>query len=314
MGGLGRKMPITAITYFIGTFALAGIWPFAGFWSKDEILADSVVAALQDGNPAGFVALGLFVAAAMTAFYMWRQFVMVFFGAPRSDAADAASESVWSMTAPLVILAIFSVFIGFINIPSSVGLFSLGLQGVFGEHSLATWLEYSVLNLHVGTFQPLIAIIALVVGIIAMIVAHRIYGSNKAIDEHGLDPLQVGAGTRGLFGVANARMYWDETYNRLFIVPFQRISRFLADRLDWAFWHDYIHDTVIWKGFNGMGKLLSQPVDMGIIDGAVNGVGRLVRGVSGTLRRSQTGYVRVYALALLVGVVAVIVLMLLPVL
>jgi NADH-quinone oxidoreductase subunit L len=319
MGGLRRRMPITYVTYVIGTLALAGIWPFAGFWSKDEILADSVVAALQDGNPAGFVALGLFVAAVMTAFYMWRQIEMVFHSEPRTDAADAASESTWSMTTPLIILAVFTAFIGFVNIPSGLDSFPLwflhlGTLGIFGEHTLATWLEYSVVNLHVGTFMPLIALTAFALAVAAIFVARRFYGGGKAIDEHGLDPLQAGAGTRGLFGVANARMYWDETYNRLFIVPFQRVSSFLADRLDWAFWHDYVHDTVIWKGFNGMGKLLSQPVDMGIIDGAVNGVGRLVRGVSGTLRRSQTGYVRVYALALLVGVVAVIVLMLLPVL
>lgn len=319
MGGLRRRMPLTYATYLIGTLALAGIWPFAGFWSKDEILADSVVAALQNGNPAGFVALGLFVAAVMTAFYMWRQIEMVFFGEPRTEAADAASESSWSMTTPLIILAIFTVFVGFVNIPSGLDSFPLwflhlGTLGSFGEHTLATWLEYSVANLHVGSFMPLIAFTAFALAVAAIFVARRIYGGGKAIDEHGLDPLQVGAGTRGLFSVANARMYWDETYNRLFIVPFQRVARFLADRLDWAFWHDYVHDTVIWKGFNGMGKLLSQPVDMGIIDGAVNGVGRLVRGVSGTLRRSQTGYVRVYALALLVGVVAVIVLMLLPVL
>ena len=117
-----------------------------------------------------------------------------------------------------------------------------------------------------------------------------------------------------MFAFANARMYWDETYHRLIIGPFQRIASFLADVVDWQFWHDYFHDGVIVKGFNGMGRILSQPVDLGIIDGAVNGLGRLVRGISGALRKTQTGYVRIYAVALLVGVVAVIVLMLLPVL
>ncbi len=318
MGGLRRRMPITYVTYVIGTLALAGIWPFAGFWSKDEILADSWIAAVQNGNLAGFVALGLFIAAALTAFYMWRQIEMVFHSEPRSEAADHASESSWSMTAPLIILAVLSLLGGFLNVPSGLDTFPLnfvhlGMRGIFGEHTLATWLEYSVVNLHVGAFQPLLALGAFALAVVAIFVAKGIYGGGKAIDEDGVDPLQVGS-TAPLFSLANARMYWDETYHRLFVLPFQRSARFLADTVDWSFWHDYVHDTVIVKGFNGMGRILSQPVDLGIIDGIVNGVGRLVRGISGTLRRSQTGYVRVYALALLVGVVAVVVLMLLPVL
>lgn len=318
MGGLARKMPITYATYLIGTLALAGIWPFAGFWSKDEILADSWVAALQDGKPAGFIALLLFAAAGMTAFYMWRQIKMVFHGSPRTDSADHASESTWSMTVPLIILAVLSVLGGFLNVPSGGDFFGdlfrgFFLQNVFGEHTLAVWLEYSVSQLHVGSFYPLIAAISLAIGFAAIFLANRIYGT-QAIDEHGKDPLEVRPSTSAMFAFANARMYWDETYHRLIIGPFQRTARFLADVVDWQFWHDYFHDSVITKGFNGMGRILSQPVDLGIIDGAVNGIGRVVRGASGLLRRTQTGYVRIYAVALLVGVVAVIVLMLLPVL
>ncbi len=318
MGGLARKMPITYATYLIGTLALAGIWPFAGFWSKDEILADSWVAALVDGKPAGFIALLLFAAAGLTAFYMWRQIKMVFHGGPRSDAADHASESTWTMTLPLIILAVLSVLGGFLNIPSGgdfIGDFFrlFFLPNIFGEHTLAVWLEYSVSNLHVGSFYPLIAVASLLIGFAAIFLANRIYGSH-AIDENGKDPLEIRPATSAMFAFANARMYWDETYHRLIIGPFQRIASFLADVVDWQFWHDYFHDGVIVKGFNGMGRILSQPVDLGIIDGAVNGLGRLVRGISGALRKTQTGYVRIYAVALLVGVVAVIVLMLLPVL
>ena len=78
--------------------------------------------------------------------------------------------------------------------------------------------------------------------------------------------------------------------------------------------HSYFHDSVIKKGYDGIGRLLAQPVDKGIIDGAVNGVGALVRLFSGRLRGVQTGYVRTYAVALLLGVVAVVVVMLLPLL
>ncbi len=315
MGGLRSRMPITYITYLIGTLALAGIFPLAGFWSKDEILADSWVAGVFDGKLSGYIALSLLMAAAfMTAFYMWRQIEMVFHGDARHEAAKHAPESVWQMTVPLIVLSVFSVGIGFINIPSETGLFALGLDGVFGIHALTDWLEYSVLHAHVGTFQPLIAIVATVLGIGAIILANRVYGSNKALTEDGKDPLQANAAMRPLWSLANARLYWDEIYFRLFIHPFQRAAKFMADVIDWKFWHDYVHDSVITKGFNGVAKLLSQPVDQGLVDGSVRGVGRLVKAVSGVLRRTQTGYVRVYAVALLVGVVAVVVLMLLPVL
>lgn len=96
MGGLRARMPITYVTYVIGTLALAGIFPFAGFWSKDEILADSWIVGLFDGNLAGYIALpGLLLAAGFTAFYMWRQVVMVFHGTPRTTAAEKAPESTW---------------------------------------------------------------------------------------------------------------------------------------------------------------------------------------------------------------------------
>ena len=138
--------------------------------------------------------------------------------------------------------------------------------------------------------------------------------SALAVDEEGRDPLQRDAVTGPIWAIANARMYWDETYHRLFIAPFNAIAHFLSDTLDWKLLHNYFHDTVIWKGFNAVGDLLSRPFDLGVIDGVVNGIGRMVRGSADVLRRAQTGYIRVYAIALMLGVVAVVILMLLPVL
>ena len=117
-------MPITWFTYLIGTLALAGIIPFAGFWSKDEILADSWLAGLHGKDLyqqfGGYIALAmLLLAATFTAFYMWRQMELVFYGRTRSQAAGHAPESVASMTVPLLILALFSVFIGFVNTPKA---------------------------------------------------------------------------------------------------------------------------------------------------------------------------------------------------
>ncbi|MBE2270316.1 MAG: hypothetical protein IAE80_18920 [Anaerolinea sp.] len=310
MGGLRRKMPITYWTYVIGTLALAGIFPFAGFWSKDEILADSWAAGWLEGNLGGYIALGgLLLAAGFTAFYMWRQVTLVFHGQPRTEAADHAPESVPSMTIPLLVLAFFSVVAGFFNVPSGL----LGLDGIFGAHRFTDWLGQTVQNAHAGEFNLVIALAALGLAIVAIIVAANVYGRDKGVVNHR-DPLALRRETAPLWSLANARMYWDETYNRIAERPFNAVSQFLANTLDWAFWHDYVHDTVIYKGFNAIGDLLSKPVDLGIIDGVVNGMGRLARLISGGLRPVQTGYVRTYAITLLVGVVLVIIVILLPLL
>ncbi|MBE0690365.1 MAG: hypothetical protein IH587_09625 [Anaerolineae bacterium] len=311
MGGLRRNMPVTYLTYVIGTLALSGIFPLAGFWSKDEILADSWLVGIQEGNLRGFIAFGLLlVAAAFTAFYMWRQVELVFHGKPRSEAARKAPESVATMTIPLVLLMIGSVVAGFINTPAGV----LGLDNLFGAHRFTDWLSASVVNAHAAEFQWLLALGATVIAVGAIFLARSIYAKeNPLVGEEQRDPLAIGGFGRA-WSLSNARLYWDETYYRLFEGPFNATARFLADTLDWRFWHDYFHNTVIRDGFNAIGNLLSKPVDLGIIDGAVNGIGRLTRWLSGAVRGVQTGYVRTYAITLLLGVVIVIVVLLLPLL
>jgi NADH-quinone oxidoreductase subunit L len=308
MGGLRRRMPITYWTYLIGTLALSGIFPFAGFWSKDEILADSWLAGIVEGNLGGYIAFGvLLLAAGFTAFYMWRQVSLVFLGSPRTEAAEHAPESVPTMTIPLIVLAVFSLAAGLLNVPSGV----LGLDNLFGAHRFTTWLGQSVAGAHAGEFQWAVALGALVIALGAIFLADNIY-RRQGLAERNRDPLYVNRGFRPVWKLANARLYWDETYSRLFEQPFNRVSKFLADTVDWDFWHDYFHDRVIWRGFNAIGDLLSKPVDLGVIDGAVNGVGRAAQGIAASLRRVQTGYVRVYAISLLLGVVLVIIVLLLP--
>jgi NADH-quinone oxidoreductase subunit L len=315
MGGLKQRMPLTYWTYVIATLAIAGIWPLAGFWSKDEILANSWRAGIEGNNVGGYIGLLLLLAAAgFTAFYMWRQVEMVFHGEARSRAAEHAHESAPSMTVVLVILAFFTIVAGFVNTPKNGGIFTVfGLfERLFDTEQFTFWLESSVAHAHPAEFQFLLAWIALAIGVGAILVARSIYGHNHALTAEAKDPLQANPNTGAVWGLANARLYWDEVYHRLFLYPFQSIAKFLADVVDWAFLHDYIHNTVIWRGFDALAKLLSQPFDLGIIDGAVNGVGVVVRWSSGRLRRVQTGYVRTYAVALLLGVIFVIVVMLLP--
>ena len=103
MGGLAKKMPVTHATFLVATLAISGIWPFAGFFSKDEILAS----ALASGHYVIFaVALAV---AGMTALYMFRIYFVTFWGKNRSDTAGHAHEAPAVMLLPLVILAILSV-------------------------------------------------------------------------------------------------------------------------------------------------------------------------------------------------------------
>jgi NADH-quinone oxidoreductase subunit L len=319
MGGLAGKMPITFITYLIGTLALAGIWPLAGFWSKDEILVDALNVSLETGanNLAGYIALGgLVVAAGFTAFYMWRQIEMVFFGKARTEAARHVPESVPSMTVPLVILAVCSVFIGFINIPGGFFVPALGLQGLFSEHALTNFIGWSVAKVHVAEFNWPLALFATAIGVGAIVLARTIYGANKSVvdagENSGQDPLQKNPATAMIWNVAHARMYWDQIYGAVFEQPFNRAAALMADKLDWAFLHDYFHDKLIKRGFDGMGNLLSKPVDLGLIDGVVLGVGKVGQWLGGFLRQGQKGYVRGYALFVVLGVVIVIVLVFFP--
>jgi NADH-quinone oxidoreductase subunit L len=306
MGGLRTRMPVTFWTYLIGTLALAGIFPLAGFWSKDEILAKAFSAGFNDGKLEGYIALGLLLAAAgFTAFYMWRQICMVFLGQPRTEAAAHAPESNSLMTVPLIILAILSALGGLLNIPTAFE--SLG----FRTEILTLWLEHSVTYAIPGQFNALMAITALVIAIGAIVLAHQIYGK-QALTKKGRDQLEKRAETRELFRLANAKLYWDEFYFKYLVYPFQRAGKWLADVLDWKFWHDYVHNTLIGGGFNGIAAFLSSPVDKGAIDQGFMSLGRGVEWAAGRLRRLQTGYVRTYAFTVLLGVLFVLLLILLP--
>jgi NADH:ubiquinone oxidoreductase subunit 5 (subunit L)/multisubunit Na+/H+ antiporter MnhA subunit len=313
MGGLWSRMPITFFTYLFATFALVGLFPFSGFWSKDEILADAWHVGFDKGNPIGLIVLGLLlVAAAFTAFYMWRQIQMVFFGEPRSEAAASASESVAWMTIPLIVLAFGSLVGGFINMPEPI-------NGIFLPHEFGHLLESlmpSVTAEGYLKFNALLALLATAISFGAIFLAHSIYAGDKAVRGSGeptqrRDPLAYVPSSRPIWVLANARMYWDEIYFRLFENPYNKMAQLLY-RIDWDVLHDYFHDTVLYKGYKNVGNLLARGVDVNVIDAAVLGVGRLTRAASSRLRTLQTGYVRTYAVALLLGVVAVVMVMLLP--
>jgi NADH-quinone oxidoreductase subunit L len=101
--------------------------------------------------------------------------------------------------------------------------------------------------------------------------------------------------------------YWvDEFYGFVVIKPYQWLCKFLAEKVDWSFWHDFFHDTILVGGFNGLTRLLAGPIDLGIIDGIANFLGEGFKELAAQMRKLQSGFVRNYALSIFIGVIFII--------
>ncbi|GAB1470643.1 NADH-quinone oxidoreductase subunit L [Chloroflexota bacterium] len=284
MGGLRKTMPVTFWLYIAGTLALAGIFPFAGFWSKDEILLD---ASLHFTS----VYWQLSIAAFFTAFYMGRQIWMVFFGEARSDAAKHAEESPKVMTVPLMVLAVLSVVGGALNLPFE------------GFHNLGHWLGQTIGEVESLPLSLPVAGISTVLALAAIFISWLLYG-RKSIKIGQPDPLKKPLGL--IFTGMENRWFIDEGYGVLIVTPFKKISAFLADVVDWRFWHDFVHETVILGTYNWFSEvLLSHYADQKGIDAFFNSWGSLMQWLSDNVRKIQNGFVRSYALSVLLGVVLI---------
>ncbi len=300
MGGLAGKMPVTHGSMLIACIAIAGIPPFAGFWSKDEILAS----AFATGH-FGVWIVGV-LGATLTAFYMFRLYVMTFRGAPRFEehageslhaahvAAEHAShghgahddhahghgdehghggpvkESPWNMTGVLAILAALSV-IG--------GLVGVGKPFLEGESVIARWLAPVMeggappVPVHEVSHGVEWALMGLSVAVAA-------FGIAMAFQAYLRQPGLATSLRERLAGLHTAvfHKYWvDEFYDTIAVTPVYR-----ASVTAWRFW------------------------DEKIVDGTVNGVGYVCEGFSAILRLFQTGYVGTYALWVALGVLALI--------
>jgi NADH-quinone oxidoreductase subunit L len=285
MGGLRSTMPVTYWVYLIGAIALAGIFPFAGFWSKDEILAE----ATSLNNVVYWL---LTVAAFFTAFYMGRQIWMVFFGKPRHEAAEHAEESPPIITAPLMILAILSIIGGTLNLPG-ITTFTHWLEHTFESYNL---------HLHHGEFNILVAIVSTVLALGAILLSWVLYGRNP-LKKGQPDPLKR---ILGFVYTGMENKWWvDEFYQAIIITPYQRLAKITAELIDWNFWHDWFHDTVLTGTFNWITRITATRIDLGIIDGFANSLADGTKTLANSLRRLQTGFVRNYALSVFIGVVII---------
>jgi NADH-quinone oxidoreductase subunit L len=281
MGGLRKQMPVTFWVYLIGALALGGVFPLAGFWSKDEILADS---SLYSSLVYWLLVLGAF----LTAFYMGRQIFMVFFGKERTEVAKHAEESPAVVTIPLIILAALAVFGGALNLP--------------GLETLTKWLEHTVEFIHPGEFNPTVAISSTVLALLAIFLSWLLYG-RKPLAAGEKDPLKKMFGP--VFAIFENKYWVDEGYWAVFVDRYIDLARFLAQTIDWRFWHDWVHESVIAKNFQRLTRFLADPVDLGFIDAIATGLANMTKRTSAGLRKIQNGFVRSYALSVLLGVVLI---------
>ena len=297
MGGLRHKMPITFWTFLIGGLALMG-FPFitAGFWSKDEIFADAFHG-LSEGNAlAGLVFIVLVVSATMTAFYTTRQISMTFLGKPRSEAAEHASESTPSMTIPLIVLAVFALFLGFINVPKDFLSLNLGEGAYWLKNFLMSGLVEKEATIEFNIIPVLfsLAVVAIGGGLGYMLYARRPLQAGQT------DPVEK---LGGLFTFLRNRWYFDELYRAIFIRPLQWIADNYTRLIDKG-----VIDTILEGGYK-LGGIVAgwfRTFDRVVVTGVSDFIGNTVRSIGREGRELQSGQVQNYLLS---GLIAAVVLM-----
>jgi NADH-quinone oxidoreductase subunit L len=291
MGGLRRYLPITWVLMWIATLAISGIPPFAGFFSKDEILG-SVFARAEGSTLADATWLGIpgsallyaiygvgLAAAFLTAVYMTRMMLYTFHGPNRTGVDEERSlrEAPWVMTGPLVVLGILSVFGGWLNLPEVItDLIPLGPREALGH-----WLEPVVgpatARVAQGATHGSVSTEEALIGAAVVIAVAGILFAVARLKPAGLVRKRDAREEEGFERVVAHKYYVDEGIDRAIVTPTYAISR-----------------NVLWR-----------VIDNGVIDGLlVNGSAALARGFGWLGSRLQTGNVGIYAWVLVVGVLA----------
>jgi NADH-quinone oxidoreductase subunit L len=250
MGMLRKNMPVTALTMGIGTLAISGLPPLAGFWSKDEILASVFV---NGGVYYVIWSLGLF-AALLTAFYMGRHWLLIF-AVDQGNNHDDVKEVSKSMTIPLLLLGLFSIFIGFINTP-----FFHGLEKV---------LHYTLENVYVthlpkGVTLVVLAFVSIGAGFTGLTLAYLVF-SFKVLDRINLDSKLFNTVIALVKDLSTNVLYLNKYGNLIFV-----------------------------KGSRVFSRNIAAVIDGIVIDGAVNSVASIFNKTSKVASTTQTGQVRSY--------------------
>jgi NADH-quinone oxidoreductase subunit L len=293
MGGLRGKLPWTHLTFLVATLAIAGLPPLAGFFSKDEILWGAF-----QRSPA-FWAAGA-AGAFLTAFYMTRLYILTFRGQERfgEEVRHHLHESPRVMTVPLMVLAALSIAGGWVGIPAAI---PLGIPNLF-EH----WLEPVLPSMagigahhaagtaaaHGGPLE--LGLMALSVGVAAagIVLGWLFYEKRPEI------PGRIVAGARGLYVLVFNKYFVDELYGKVVLAPYAALCRAAA-------WFDrwVVDGAVNGAAYLALGSsYTSRGFDQWVVDGLVNLTGHAVRAGSFALRLAQSGVVRSYATAMVLGI------------
>ncbi len=322
MGGLRKTMPVTFWTFLIGGFSLAG-FPLitAGFWSKDEILADGWLVFSRYGSIVHLVVfLTLALAAFLTAFYTMRQLGLTFWGEARTEEARHASlgQGIVSatMTAPLILLAFFALTAGFVGVPSDFPI----LGSIFSpEHNpfhhfvietlpsneataaFASLPEFHVDGPPFSLFVPFLTSVVVALG--GLWAGYMVYW-RRPLQAGEPDPLVNWLG-ESVHTTLKNKYYIDEVYDVVFVRPTQVIARLVGDVIDRGVIDGILHliaRVSVWIGD------LFKVLNLWLIDGVGDGIPILIGRFSGWFRRLQTGRIQQYMLlialaALLIGIV-----------
>ncbi len=292
MGGLRKYMPQTYTTFMIGSLALAGIFPLAGFWSKDEILASvryagSNYTSAQGGDAlANFVLVVAIAGAFITALYMTRAISLTFFGEYKGHGHPHESPKI--MTYPLIALAGFSAVVGLINIPGVTSFFTDGVGARFfaaGDHHAES------LNYGVATIGTLAAVGGIVAG-------YFLWFADKETQQER-DKFRIPV----LYPLLEHKYYIDDFYMDGIVRPLRGP---VARAIDW--FNGHVIDLVV----NGAGVLavkLGKAVywfDQKGVDGAINASAAAAGGTGGVLRLLQTGRIQQYVFLIVAGTVVLV--------
>ena len=283
MGGLRRKMPITFWTFLIGGFALSG-FPLltAGFWSKDEILASTF-----NGHIAVFVTLA--IAAFLTAFYTMRQITLTFLGEPRTDVAEHAQETKWTMTLPLIVLSVFAIGYGWVGIPDHFPLLGGLVPNWFHEFvgsTLAVPPEAAPFDL-----VPLLTSLSVALG--GLLIGWLTY---RNVTSPEGDFLQI--------PVLKNKWYLDEIYGVLFIKPSIWFAEtFVSQWMDKGAIDGTLH--MFGKATAAVGSTLRNVIDKPVNNRFFgDGTGSVIKWSGRSLRPIQSGRIQQYMVLSLLILIA----------
>ena len=280
MGGLSKKIPVTHAVFLIGTLAIAGIPPLAGFWSKDEIMAHAFVHHYYVLY--SFAAVGAF----LTSFYMFRLTYVTFYGQSRVDpkVEHHIHESPPVMTVPLMILAGLSVLGGFLGVPPEHGWFHGFLESVAAPVGVVTH------DVAMGTIIGLMAV-AIGIALSGWGLAHYLYAIKPGTADNW------SARYAGAYRTLLNKYYVDELYDAVFVEPCKRLARL---------W-DWIDQHVIDRFIRGIGHGADISAagatwaEKHIIYGGINVIGYANHLAAWSWRKLQTGLVNHYAAVIVIG-------------